>query len=139
MLPGSTLIYVRLQADDSVRLEKPHFCPRCSRLALSLGVAEWIFALSDGLAGYSCADYDTISQLGWLPTPPDRRPPGTPEPIMTIKPDLLPTASATAVRLGIRCASMSPVGDAEWADLRVLAGDCERPVMPMSRRSRSHT
>ena len=67
MLPGSKLIYVRLEADDSVRLEKPHFCPRCSRLALSLGVAEWIFALSEGLAGYSCADYDTISQLGWLP------------------------------------------------------------------------
>jgi hypothetical protein len=37
-------------------------------------VAEWIFALSEGLAGYSCADYDTISQLGWLPTPADRRP-----------------------------------------------------------------
>ena len=53
MLPGSKLIYVRLEADDSVRLEKPHFCPRCSRLALSLGVAEWIFALSEGLAGYS--------------------------------------------------------------------------------------
>ena len=49
---------------------------------------------------------------------------------MTIKPDLPATASATAVRLGIRCASMSPVGDAEWADLRVLTGDCERPVMP---------
>jgi deoxycytidylate deaminase len=76
MLPGSKLIYVRLEPDDSVRLEKPHFCPRCSRLALSLGVAEWIFALSEGLVGYSCADYDTISQLGWLPTPPDRRPPG---------------------------------------------------------------
>jgi hypothetical protein len=30
-------------------------------------VAEWIFALSEGLVGYSCADYDTISQLGWLP------------------------------------------------------------------------
>jgi len=80
MLPGSKLIYVRLEADDSVRLEKPHFCPRCSRLALSLGVAEWIFALSEGLVGYSCADYDTISQLGWLPTPPDRRPPGIPAP-----------------------------------------------------------
>jgi deoxycytidylate deaminase len=67
MLPGSKLIYVRLEADDSVRLEKPHFCPRCSRLALSLGVAEWIFALSEGLVGYSCAEYDAISQLGWLP------------------------------------------------------------------------
>jgi hypothetical protein len=65
-LPGAKLIYVRLEADDSVRLEKPHFCPRCSRLALSLGVAEWIFALSDGLVGYSAADYDAISQLGWL-------------------------------------------------------------------------
>jgi hypothetical protein len=65
MLPGSRLIYVRLEADDSVRLEEPHFCARCSRLALSLGVAEWIFALSDGLVGYSLADYDKIAQLRW--------------------------------------------------------------------------
>jgi hypothetical protein len=56
LLPGSKLIYVRLEADGSVRLEMPHFCARCSRLALSLGVAEWIFALPDGLVGYSSAD-----------------------------------------------------------------------------------
>ena len=37
----------------------------CSRLALSLGVAEWIFALSEGLVGYSLADYDAIAQLHW--------------------------------------------------------------------------
>jgi deoxycytidylate deaminase len=65
VLQGSTLIYVRLEADDSVRLAKPHFCARCARLALSLGVAEWIFALSDGLAGYSSADYDRVAQLRW--------------------------------------------------------------------------
>ena len=65
MLPGAKLIYVRLLPDDSVRLEDPHFCARCSRTALSLGVAEWIFALSDGLASYSSADYDKISQLSW--------------------------------------------------------------------------
>ena len=65
MLQGSTLIYVRLEADDSVRLEVPHFCARCSRLALSLSVAEWIFALSEGLAGYSAADYDRVAQLRW--------------------------------------------------------------------------
>lgn len=64
-LQGSKLIYVRLEADDSVRLEDPHFCARCSRMALSLGVAEWIFALSDGLASYSAADYDQIAQLSW--------------------------------------------------------------------------
>jgi deoxycytidylate deaminase len=64
-LQGSKLIYVRLGADDSVRLEEPHFCARCSRLALSLGVAEWIFALSEGLVGYSSADYDRIAQLRW--------------------------------------------------------------------------
>jgi hypothetical protein len=57
------LIYVRLEADDSVQLEMPHFCPRCSRLALSLGVAEWIVALLDSLVGYSSADYDAIAQL----------------------------------------------------------------------------
>jgi deoxycytidylate deaminase len=65
MLPGSKLIYVRLEADDSVRLDEPHFCARCSRLALSLGVAEWIFALSEGLVGYSSADYDHLAQLRW--------------------------------------------------------------------------
>jgi deoxycytidylate deaminase len=62
---GAKLIYVRLEADDSVRLQDPHFCARCSRLALSLGVSDWIFALSDGLVGYSAADYDTIAQLRW--------------------------------------------------------------------------
>jgi hypothetical protein len=64
-LPGSKLIYVRLEADDSVRREDPHFCARCSRLALSLGVQEWVFALSDSLVGYSAADYDQIAQLSW--------------------------------------------------------------------------
>ncbi len=64
-LSGSQLIYVRLEADDSVRLTEPHFCARCSRLALSLGVAQWIFALSEGLVGYSSADYDTIAALRW--------------------------------------------------------------------------
>ena len=84
LLLGAKLIYVRLEADGSVRLEKPHFCPRCSRLALSLGVAEWIFALSEGLVGYSAADYDAISQLGWLyhagrGAPRDTRNPGEQE------------------------------------------------------------
>ena len=65
LLPGSKLIYVRLEADDSVRLEMPAFCARCSRLALSLGVAEWIFALPDGLVGYASADYDAIASLRW--------------------------------------------------------------------------
>ena len=65
LLQGSQLLYVRLEADDSVRLEEPHFCARCSRLALSLGIAEWIFALSDGLVAYSAVDYDNISSLLW--------------------------------------------------------------------------
>src|SRR5580692_12139670 len=30
LLPGAKLIYVRLEADDSVRLEEPHFCARWS-------------------------------------------------------------------------------------------------------------
>ncbi len=64
-LQGSKLIYVRLGPDDSLRLQDPHFCGRCSRTALSLGVAEWIFALPDGLMSYSSADYDKIAQLSW--------------------------------------------------------------------------
>src|SRR5439155_8801049 len=32
-------------------------------ITLSLGVAEWIFALSEGLVGYSSADYDQIARL----------------------------------------------------------------------------
>jgi deoxycytidylate deaminase len=65
MLQGAKLIYVRLEADDSVRLDEPHFCARCSRLALSMGVSEWIFALSEGLVGYAAADYDQIARLRW--------------------------------------------------------------------------
>ena len=65
LLPGSKLIYVRLEADDSVRLEEPHFCARCSRLALSLGVSEWIFALSAGLVAYDSAEYDQVAALRW--------------------------------------------------------------------------
>ena len=64
-LAGAKLIYVRLDGDDAVRLEKPHLCSRCSRLALSLGVAEWIFALPDGLVGYPAADYDAWAQSSW--------------------------------------------------------------------------
>lgn len=64
-IQGSQLLYVRLEADDSVRLDEPHYCARCSRLALSLGVKEWVFALSEGLVGYSAADYDRIAQLMW--------------------------------------------------------------------------
>ena len=64
-LQQAKLIYVRLEADDSVRLQEPHFCARCSRLALSLGIGEWIFALSEGLVGYSSSDYDKIAQLRW--------------------------------------------------------------------------
>ena len=56
---------MRLETDDSVRLDQPHFCARCSRLALSLGIAEWIFALSAGLVGYSSADSDQIAALRW--------------------------------------------------------------------------
>lgn len=64
-LQGAQLLYVRLGSDDSVRLDEPHFCARCSRLALSLGVQGWVFALSEGLVGYSAADYDRIAQLLW--------------------------------------------------------------------------
>jgi deoxycytidylate deaminase len=64
-IQGAQLLYVRLQEDDSVRLDEPHFCTRCSRLALSLGVQEWVFALSEGLVGYSAPDYDRIAAIMW--------------------------------------------------------------------------
>jgi ribosomal protein L27 len=32
---------------------------------MSLGVDEWIFALTDGLVAYSAPDYDAMSQLRW--------------------------------------------------------------------------
>jgi deoxycytidylate deaminase len=64
-LLGSTLIYVGLALDEGVGLHDPHYCPRCSRLAMSLGVGEWIFALTDGLVSYSATDYDEMAQLRW--------------------------------------------------------------------------
>ena len=64
-LQGAQLLYVRLGADDAVRLEDPFFCGRCSCLAMSLDVKEWVFAVEDGLVGYSAADYDRIARLRW--------------------------------------------------------------------------
>jgi len=32
---------------------------------MSLGVTEWIFALSDGSVGYFSVDYDGVAQLRW--------------------------------------------------------------------------
>lgn len=64
-LQGSQLLYVRLGADDSVRLGEPHFCGRCSRLALSLGVHEWVVSLPEGMVAYNAIDYDRIAQLMW--------------------------------------------------------------------------
>lgn len=64
-LRGAQLLYVRLEADDSVRREEPFFCARCSALALSLDIKEWVFALSDGFVGYSAAAYDRTARLRW--------------------------------------------------------------------------
>jgi hypothetical protein len=68
-LQGPALIYVRLEADDPVRLDVPHFCARCSRLALSLSVAQRIFAPPENLAGYSSTGYDRVAQLRWQQLP----------------------------------------------------------------------
>lgn len=62
-LQGSQLLYVRLEADDSVRREEPFFCARCSVLAMSLDIEEWVFPLPDGLVGYSAAEYDRVARL----------------------------------------------------------------------------
>ena len=56
---------VALRPTTLVRLGYSGFRARRNRLWLTLGVAEWIFAHSDGLVGYSATDYDTISQLRW--------------------------------------------------------------------------
>jgi ribosomal protein L27 len=32
---------------------------------MSLGVDDWIFALTDGLVSYSATDYDKMAQLRW--------------------------------------------------------------------------
>lgn len=64
-LKGAQLLYVRLEPDDSVRRDEPFFCARCSALALSLDIKDWVFALPDGLVGYSAYDYDQIARLRW--------------------------------------------------------------------------
>jgi hypothetical protein len=66
-----------LEADDSVRLQQPHFCARCSRLALSLGVAEWIFALSEGWPATP-----QLIMTGW-PSSGGNSPPGHGLPLAT--------------------------------------------------------
>lgn len=64
-LPGSMLVYVRLEADDSVRLAGPSLLHPMHPPGAVLGIGQWIFAPSDGRAGYSAPDYDQSAQLRW--------------------------------------------------------------------------
>ena len=41
-LQGAKLIYVRLEANDSVRLEDPHFCARCRSAGPRAGPSRWL-------------------------------------------------------------------------------------------------
>ena len=60
-LPGSSLYFIRLDAkDEPVRADQP-YCTICSKMALDVGVAEFILWHEEGVCVYDTAEYNTLS------------------------------------------------------------------------------
>jgi dCMP deaminase len=61
LIKGSTLYYVRLATDGSIRSSSEPFCTVCSRLALDVGITQFGLFHKDGLRIYDTKVYNEQS------------------------------------------------------------------------------
>ena len=59
-LKGSTLYFIRLKEDKPFFAGKP-YCTICSKMALDLGVKEFVLLHKDGLKFYNIEEYNKLS------------------------------------------------------------------------------
>jgi hypothetical protein len=62
-LENSRLVVVRLNPDATLRMEEPYFCAVCARIAMSVGVTEWVYQMPEGLVAYDAVAYDQLSRV----------------------------------------------------------------------------
>ena len=60
-IKGSTLIFVRLNEQDTLEPAGNPYCTQCSKSALDVGIAEFILINKEGPTAYSTEEYNILS------------------------------------------------------------------------------
>ncbi|MEK6825128.1 MAG: hypothetical protein AABY02_04710 [Nanoarchaeota archaeon] len=60
-IKGSTLIFVRLNEQDTLEPAGNPYCTQCSKSALDVGIAEFILIHKEGPTAYSTEEYNILS------------------------------------------------------------------------------
>lgn len=58
---GSTLYFIRLDEDGKPKLSGRPYCTICSKLALDVGIAEFVLWHEEGITAYSTDEYNDLS------------------------------------------------------------------------------
>jgi deoxycytidylate deaminase len=61
LVEGSTLYFARVDAQGTLQPSGRPWCTGCSKLALDLGVADWVLWHEDGPRRYGAAEYNDLS------------------------------------------------------------------------------
>jgi len=59
-IKGSRLYFIRLK-DDKISLSGEPYCTICSKMALDVGVSEFVLFKLEGVCVYSCEEYNDLS------------------------------------------------------------------------------
>jgi deoxycytidylate deaminase len=61
-VPGSTMVFVRVDRDGNIMTSGRPYCTVCSRLTLDAGVGFWALWHSEGIRRYPAGEYHRLSQ-----------------------------------------------------------------------------
>lgn len=62
-LPGSRLYFVRLDSEGQIRPSGAPYCTICSKLALEVGISEFVLIHNNGITVYPTKEYNELSFL----------------------------------------------------------------------------
>lgn len=65
-VPGSRLYFIRLDASGRPRIAGQPYCTHCSKLALDVGIAEFVLWQAAGITVYDTVEYNDLS-YAWAP------------------------------------------------------------------------
>jgi hypothetical protein len=58
---GSTLYFIRIDQEGNIKHSKKPYCTICSKMALDVGIKEFILRQEDGIHAYDTGEYNTLS------------------------------------------------------------------------------
>ena len=57
----STLYFIRIDQDWNIKHSKQPYCTICSKMALDIGIKEFVLWQEDGIRAYETGEYNTLS------------------------------------------------------------------------------